>query len=85
MHAVSIFMQIQNGRPCEFPLHAHKTWMIFSFSLHTCKKYDDMIQVEHKFLYKSYKYIHHVAYLIKNLISVQLTAPQELGTILWQT
>jgi hypothetical protein len=26
------------GRSWEFPLHAHKFWMIFSFLLHACKK-----------------------------------------------
>jgi hypothetical protein len=26
------------GRSLEFPLHARKFWMIFSFPLHACKK-----------------------------------------------
>jgi hypothetical protein len=36
----------------EFPLYVHKFWMIFLFPLHTCKKMDDMIHADHKFLYK---------------------------------
>jgi hypothetical protein len=40
------------NRLWEFSLHAHKFWMIFSFPLHACKKKDDMIHAEHKFLYK---------------------------------
>jgi hypothetical protein len=40
------------GRSWEFQLYASKFWMIFSFSLHACKKYNDMIHVEHNLLYK---------------------------------
>jgi hypothetical protein len=40
------------GRSWEFPLHARKFWMIFSFTQHVHKKMDDMSHAEHKFLYK---------------------------------
>jgi hypothetical protein len=53
MHAVSIFMQIQNyGRSWEFTLHACKFYMIFLFPLHARKKLDDMSHVDLKCLYK---------------------------------
>jgi hypothetical protein len=48
------------GRPWEFSVHARKFLMIFSFALHACKKYDDMITRINSYT-KSHKYIHRVA------------------------
>jgi hypothetical protein len=49
------------GKSWEFPLHARKFWIIFSFQVHVRKKLDDMSHIEHKFLYNVHKYLHCVA------------------------
>jgi hypothetical protein len=49
------------GRSLEFPLHARKFWMIFSFSLHACKKNRMTWFTQSINSYtKSHKYIHCV-------------------------
>jgi hypothetical protein len=52
MQFLFLFRSKNYDRSLELSLYARKFWMIFSFSLHTRKKLDDMSHVEHKFLYK---------------------------------
>jgi hypothetical protein len=56
------------GRSLEFSLHARKFWMIFSFSLHACKKIGWHSINSYT---KSHKYIHCVALFVNkpNIVS----------------
>jgi hypothetical protein len=52
MHAFLFIYRSKNyDKSWEFPLHAHKFWIIFSFPVHARKKLDDMSYIEYKFLY----------------------------------
>jgi hypothetical protein len=52
MRFLFLYRSKNYGRSWEFPLYARKFWIIFSFTLHACKKLDDMSHTEYKFLYK---------------------------------
>jgi hypothetical protein len=51
MQFLFLYRSKNYGKSWEFPLHARKFWIIFSFRVHARKKLDDMNHIEHKFLY----------------------------------
>jgi hypothetical protein len=61
MRFLFLYRSKNYGKSCEFPLHARKFWIIFSFPVHARKKLDDMSHIEHKFYTTSHKYLHRVA------------------------
>jgi hypothetical protein len=59
MQFLLLYRSKNYGKSWEFPLHARKFWIIFSFHVHVRKKLDDMNTLSIN-SYMSHEYVHRV-------------------------